>query len=94
VHFNARMPGTYYYWASTSGSAVDRRMPIESQMAGAFIVDPPGTIEDDRIFVIGVWYKEVPFRAAAAQLATINGKSWPYTERFMIHTGETCAGDG
>lgn len=89
VRFNADVPGTYYYWASTTDSSVDRRTPIESQLAGAFIVDPPGTAPSDRIFVIGVWYKEVPFRAAAPQLATINGKSWPYTERFNFQVGET-----
>jgi FtsP/CotA-like multicopper oxidase with cupredoxin domain len=89
VRFKVGVSGTYYYWASTTGSAVAARMPVESQLAGAFIVDPPDTVPTDRIFVVGVWYKEIPFRAAAPQLATINGKSWPYTERFTFQQGET-----
>lgn len=89
VHFKAGEPGAYYYWASTTDSALERRTPIETQLAGAFIVDPPGIATTDRIFVIGVWYKEVPFRPASPQVATINGKSWPYTERFTFKAGET-----
>jgi FtsP/CotA-like multicopper oxidase with cupredoxin domain len=89
VRFKAGEPGAYYYWASTTDSALERRTPIETQLAGAFIVDPLGIATTDRVFVIGVWYKEVPFRPASPQVATINGKSWPYTERFTFKTGET-----
>ena len=89
VRFQAGEPGAYYYWASTTGSALERRTPIETQLAGAFIVDPPGLATTDRVFVIGVWYKEVPFRPASPQVATINGKSWPYTERLTFKAGET-----
>jgi FtsP/CotA-like multicopper oxidase with cupredoxin domain len=89
AHFKAGEPGAYYYWASTTDSTLERRMPIETQLAGAFIVDPSGVATADRVFVIGVWYKEVPFRTGAPQVATINGKSWPYTERFTFKAGET-----
>lgn len=84
VHFEAGEPGAYYYWASTTGSPLERRMPIETQLAGALIVDPPGVYTPDRVFVIGVWYKEVPFRPGSPEVATINGKSWPYAERFTF----------
>jgi FtsP/CotA-like multicopper oxidase with cupredoxin domain len=99
IRFRAGAPGAYYYWATTTGSAIQRRTPIETQLAGAFIVDPPGSIAVDRVLVIGLWYKEVPFSGPARpqlaggparqQLATINGKSWPYTERFTFKVGET-----
>lgn len=89
VRFKAGEPGAYYYWASTTDSTLDRRMPIETQLAGALIVDPPGVATTDRVFVIGVWYKEVPFRSGSPEVATINGKSWPYTERFTFKVGET-----
>lgn len=89
VRFKAGEPGTYYYWASTTDSVLARRMPIETQMAGAFIVDPPGVATVDRVFVIGLWYKEIPFSPLAPAVATINGKSWPYTERFTFKVGET-----
>ncbi len=89
VRFKAGEPGAYYYWASTTGSPLERRLPIETQLAGAFIVDPPGDAATDRVFVIGVWYKNAPFRVGSPQVATINGKSWPYTERFTFMPGET-----
>src|SRR5262249_54133797 len=35
-------------------------------------------------------YREFPFRAGSSPVvATINGKSWPYTERFTFQVGET-----
>jgi manganese oxidase len=89
VRFKAGEAGAYYYWATTTSSALERRMPIETQMAGAFIVDPPGVATTDRVFVIGVWYKEFPFLPGSPQVATINGKSWPYDERFTFKVGET-----
>ena len=89
VSFKAGEPGSYYYWVSTTDSALERRLPIETQLAGALIVDPPGVVPPDRIFVIGVWYREVPFRSGAPEVATINGKSWPYAERFTFQAGET-----
>lgn len=90
VRFKAGELGAYYYWASTTGSSLERRMPIETQLSGAFIVDPPGVATTDRVFVIGVWYKEVPFSPGSSpQVATINGKSWPYGERFTFQVGET-----
>lgn len=89
VRFKAGEAGAYYYWASTTSSTLERRMPIETQLAGAFIVDPPGVATTDRVFVIGVWYQEVPFRPGCPQVATINGKSWPYAERFTFKVGET-----
>jgi SAM-dependent methyltransferase len=64
------------------GSAYETGLPDES-------VDPPGIATTDRVFVIGVWYKEVPFRAGGPQVATINGNSWPSTERFTFNVGET-----
>ena len=89
VRFKADAPGTYYYWATTTGSSMRQREPIETQLAGAFIIDPPGVVATDRVFVIGIWYKEVPFTPGSPQVATINGKSWPYAERFTFHVGET-----
>lgn len=89
VRFRAGEPGAYFYWASTTNSALERRMPIETQLGGAFIVDPPGVATEDRVFVMGIWYKQVPFRSTGPQVATINGKAWPYTERFTFNVGET-----
>src|SRR6266849_11044259 len=80
VQFKAGAPGTYFYWGTTTGNAIVRREMVESQLAGAFIVDPPGAVPNDRVFVIGIWNKDN--LGIFDGVATINGKSWPYTERF------------
>jgi FtsP/CotA-like multicopper oxidase with cupredoxin domain len=87
VQFLAGDPGTYFYWAATSSAALDDRQDAETLLSGAFVVDPPGTLPDDRIFVIGIWSKGTG--ADFQEIDSINGKSWPYTERLTYKLGET-----
>ncbi len=93
VRFRAGVPGTYFYWASSSSLALGQRSPIDTQLSGALIVDPTGAVARDRIMMLSVW-SDVPI----AQLATlsgarvrmtINGKSWPNTERHTYTLGDT-----
>ena len=88
VTFRAGAPGTYYYWASTTGNAMRERDGIDSQLYGAFVVDSAGaaTPPRDRIFVLGVFH-EAP--APPPNMMVINGKSWPYTERLDFQMGDT-----
>ncbi|MFY9562563.1 MAG: multicopper oxidase domain-containing protein [Terriglobales bacterium] len=88
VRFKTGTPGTYYYWATTTGRSILQRMPVETQLAGALIVDPPGAVAADRVFVIGVYYQDPPIRAGIPQEGTINGKAWPYAERPTYKVGE------
>jgi len=55
---------------------------------GAFVVDSAGARTDDRIFVINIWGdpKDSTYYRNAL---TINGKSWPYTERLTVTLGDT-----
>jgi len=76
-------PGTYLYWANTSLQGRGEDGP----MSGAFVVDAPGAPTDDRIFVIQVWAKDLYHQDFHAAL-TLNGKSWPYTERLHAAIGE------
>src|SRR5213075_3285080 len=96
-------PGTYYYSARSTKMSLhdigvlsiiedlsmgEGPFGIESQLEGAFIVDQPGVVPNDRIFMITNWMEGVitpPFR----EVVVINGKSWPYTERLSYRTGET-----
>jgi manganese oxidase len=96
VRFAVGTPGTYQYYA-TAGGDLDfgRPMREDSQLAGAFIVDPPGTVTPDRIFVMGLWRSGPETDALRHQAQTlphmipvINGKSWPYTERLTYPAGE------
>jgi FtsP/CotA-like multicopper oxidase with cupredoxin domain len=106
--FTAGAAGTYQYYASAGGVAGDSGRPIQedSQLAGAFVVDPAGKVPPDRIFVLGIWRSgsevaalkhEIPL---PRMIPVINGKSWPYTERLTYAAGEPIrwrwinAGDG
>src|SRR5262249_19566616 len=88
--------GTYYYYGTTSRLLVDGR-PVftDSQLYGAFIVDPPGKTDsdEDRIFIIGFWGEPVEnFKLDDADFKRetflFNGKSWPYTERLKYKQGQ------
>lgn len=102
-HSTASSAGTYFYSARSTKMSLSEigllsivdDLPmgegpfgIESQLDGALIVDPPGSVVDDRIFVITNWMSGVvapPFR----EVLTINGKAWPYTERLSYRTGDS-----
>ena len=91
LEFAAGAPGTYEYWASAGGSMAHtthgRPYREDSQLAGAFIVDPRGGAPPDRVFVLGLWRAE-GVELLVPQIPVINGKSWPYTERLTYAAGE------
>lgn len=92
VEFDAGAPGTYYYWAATSDSTtIEGREGTDSQLAGALVVDPAnGPVPPDRIFVLGVLFLPHAERSGSDVFAvTINGRSWPLTERFDFVVGDT-----
>ena len=86
LRFTLAAPGTYDYWATTTGTPMDRRAGVDSQLSGALIVDPPGEAVTDRVFVVGLWLKRSP--QDIKQFAVINGKSWPFTERLDYAVGQ------
>ena len=83
--------GTYFYYLK-KGLRLGRKTGEYEQLAGAFIVDPPGGSPPDRIFVINIYNSPVipdeylPGRVVGL---TINGLSWPYTERIEPSVGDT-----
>ena len=86
VRFRSSIAGSFYYWASGNGQSLPMRTGPDSMLSGAFLVDSAGTPNDDRVFVINTW---VPLGGNAFNtLPTINGKSWPHTERLTLHVGE------
>jgi manganese oxidase len=89
VRFAAPEPGTYHYWASTTDRSLQQRRDLDSQLGGALVVDPPGARTDDRVFVLGLWRKPgTAVGAKPVEIGTINGRSWPDTERFDHHVGD------
>jgi FtsP/CotA-like multicopper oxidase with cupredoxin domain len=93
VRFRAGTPGTWYYWGAFPGLGIADRQWLDSQLAGAFVVDPPGAAPDDRIFVLGLWSHPHEDSAGVPQPVeehmVINGKAWPYTERLTYARGGT-----
>ena len=103
ISFVAGRAGTYQYWgamgAAHRGAAPDAglgRTRYDSQLAGAFIVDPPGPIAHDRIFVITeiADYALPPIRRdhhgiPEREFTALNGRSWPYTERLRYSVGDS-----
>jgi FtsP/CotA-like multicopper oxidase with cupredoxin domain len=86
VRFGVGAAGTYFYRAVVG--TIDHDKDEQEQLAGAFIVDPPGARQDDRIFVINIWGNQVDSTHYRNALA-INGRSWPYTERLTATEGDS-----
>ncbi len=107
ARFVRRLPGTYQYWATLS--EWQRALPLapnlrgqgllrprfDAPLAGALVVDAPGPVPNDRIFVIGETDDQVPplkrdpRGPVGRQFTVMNGKSWPYTERLHYALGDT-----
>ncbi len=93
--FLAGTPGTYYYWARTTEPFKARLRTIEqplfadAHLNGAFIVDPPGPVPADRVFVINAMFAPADVLHETFETVTINGKSYPYTERLEYTAGES-----
>ena len=87
VTFQAGAAGAYYYWATAGGDTLlGRPYKEDGQLNGALIVDPVGSVEPDRIFVISVW-RDRQLPQESFDIPVINGKSWPYTERLEYTAG-------
>jgi len=94
VRFLAGEPGTYYYWGSTTAAALANRYGPDTELSGAFVVDPRGTgSQRDRVMVISVWYRDsLPGglqQPNSLVRFTINGKAWPNTERLSYSVGDS-----
>jgi FtsP/CotA-like multicopper oxidase with cupredoxin domain len=95
IRFDAGVPGTYYYWGATMGAdSIPDRGDRDSQLHGAFIVDPAGASRpDDHVFVISGMY--LPPDSAGGITgdgrfeAVINGRAWPHTTRLTYVVGDT-----
>jgi FtsP/CotA-like multicopper oxidase with cupredoxin domain len=86
VRFRATTPGLYFYWGASDGADLTTRHGVDAELTGALVVDPPGADTKDEIFVMEM----ISDRAGPGSretLATINGKSWPYTQRFEYERG-------
>ena len=93
VRFTAGSPGTYYYTGSDAPRP-DSLSSANAELSGAFVVDPRGGApRKDRVFLIALWRhtgEPGQFVTRGALLRfTINGRSWPNTERLSYALGDT-----
>jgi FtsP/CotA-like multicopper oxidase with cupredoxin domain len=95
VRFSAGSAGTYYYWASSRLGPITDRPPSDAELAGAFVIDPAGTQGPprDRVLVLGEWNRDAHpggliLRTDLTRF-TINGKTWPHTDRLSYAVGDT-----
>ncbi len=100
VRARAATPGNYVYRA-TDGTAASEQMGAAGALAGAFVVDSAGTtrLPNDRVMVIQMVPDSQLIREADKTnivaggtgifAFTINGRSWPNTERISATVGDT-----
>jgi FtsP/CotA-like multicopper oxidase with cupredoxin domain len=91
IRFSLDVPGTYFYWGSTSGETLATRRREDSQLGGAIVVDPREGGRNDRVMVISLLDDPPRISAEGAEdeaVFSINGASWPHTERLRYAKGE------
>jgi len=92
LSFRLDAVGTFAYWGVVKGSTtMEDGGWLDSQLNGAFVVDPAGTDPakaTDRIFVISEWFHDYPDRAFESALV-FNGKAWPHNERITLPQGDS-----
>jgi len=91
--FTTDAEGTYFYWAAEPGTPLEDRESLDSQLSGAFIVDAPDAKpRAERIFVISTWIQALLPDGSddrINEVFTINGRSWPQTERLTYDLGDS-----
>lgn len=92
--FIADAEGTFFYWAGAPGVPMGGRYHDDSQLYGAFVVDPSGSaaMSQDRILMLGIWFDgkdSVGERDFRREFLVINGRPWPHTERMSYMLGDT-----
>ncbi|HEV2909744.1 MAG TPA: multicopper oxidase domain-containing protein [Candidatus Eremiobacteraceae bacterium] len=92
VSFVLDRAGAFGYYGSDKGETVDNRMFEDAELSGAIVVDDPHAPRVDHIFVLGL-YEPVKYKDGTGNfiyfLETINGRSYPATERLTYVRGQT-----
>jgi FtsP/CotA-like multicopper oxidase with cupredoxin domain len=94
VSFNAGSAGTFLYWIKLGEGNKKEGLNTQEdeQLAGAFIIDPKGGSPKDRVFVMNIFSSRKDNDNGPPlwmESLTINGRSWPFTERVKPSVGDT-----
>jgi FtsP/CotA-like multicopper oxidase with cupredoxin domain len=91
VRFIAAVPGNYLYRARTN-DPLARALKVGGLMAGALVVDSASAVpRRDRVMVLLALTDSVINGTPAGDsvIFSINGRSWPHTERLSATVGDT-----
>ncbi|HWP69463.1 MAG TPA: multicopper oxidase domain-containing protein [Gemmatimonadaceae bacterium] len=86
ARFRLGAAGTFHYWAATRNQSLAFRDGADSQLGGVIVADDASVDPRERIFVIGLLRK---VSGEVSEIAVLNGRSWPMTERFRYAVGDT-----
>lgn len=89
--FTAAEAGVFYYAGRTTNLPVYAREKEDSQLNGMIVIDPPGAVADDRLFLISWWGTADSTRVSGLEdgsTIVFNGLSWPHTQRLEMQQGE------
>ena len=89
LRYRLDTPGTYFYGGWFAGSAFSDRLWLDSQLNGAIVVDGPGAVRADRIFVLSEWFHPYDDNRPFEVVSVINGKGWPHTDRIQLKQGDS-----
>lgn len=84
----ATAAGTYSYYGHTLSQGKLQRHGPGEQLFGAFVIDED-LPTDDNILVLKSWNGPPAAGTEEPFVMTINGKSWPFTERLHVGVGDT-----
>lgn len=89
ISFTLDSVGTFFYWGVLKGLGSWRQRDwIDSQLTGAFIVDPKGAKPRDRVWVVTEWFLPYPNKPFESVLV-FNGKAWPHNDRLTLQQGDS-----
>jgi manganese oxidase len=89
LRYRLDTPGTYFYGGWFAGSSFSDRLWLDSQLNGAIVVDGPGAVRADRIFVLSEWFHPYDDNRPFEVVSVINGKGWPHTDRIQLKQGDS-----
>lgn len=89
VSFTLDSIGSFFYWGVVKGLTSWRERDwLDSQLTGAFIIDPRGGKRSDQVWLVTEWFHNYPDRPFESALV-FNGKAWPHNERLTLQQGDS-----
>jgi FtsP/CotA-like multicopper oxidase with cupredoxin domain len=90
LSFTATAPGTYYYMAKRGVDPIGARFVEDAQLNGVIVVEAPNA-PPERVMALSWWCSVNPTSSTGLGRCTmtINGLSWPHTERLNYTQGDS-----